>query len=162
MARETRNKQTRTESKPYNKQVKTETYTIDRKQFFAAQNPSDNVMKHIFSPSTPSRDLDPPAVSFSLLISFTQITRPYAGARSPLISRLMGGAMIPLIAIGGPEDGVAPSPDVVLEGLKIGESSCFRYCTGTLVVVSGEAFNWALLIARAIFHRPAFQRRSVA
>lgn len=36
-------------------------------------------------------------------------------------NRLASGAMVPLVAIGGPEDGVAPSPDVILEGLKIGE-----------------------------------------
>lgn len=35
--------------------------------------------------------------------------------------RLAGGAMVPLVAIGGEEDGVAPSTSVVLEGLKLGE-----------------------------------------
>lgn len=34
--------------------------------------------------------------------------------------------MIPTIAIGAPEAGVAPSPDVLLEGLKIGEFCLFR------------------------------------
>lgn len=29
--------------------------------------------------------------------------------------------MVPLVAIGGSDDGVAPSPDVILEGIKLGE-----------------------------------------
>eukprot|EP00903_Cladosiphon_okamuranus_P015357 g14183.t1 len=43
-----------------------------------------------------------------------------ASLRPCLSTTLDGGAMVPLVAIGGAEDGAAPSTSIVLEGLKLG------------------------------------------
>lgn len=39
----------------------------------------------------------------------------------PPPTRLDGGATVPLVAIGGAEDGATPSTSIVLEGVKLGE-----------------------------------------
>ncbi|CAM9456844.1 unnamed protein product, partial [Sphacelaria rigidula] len=62
-----------------------------------------------------------------------QCFTPLLASRRPCLSaQLFGGAMVPMIAIRGTEDGVAPSADILLEGLKIGE---FEYFAGLRHVV---------------------------
>ncbi|CAM9542434.1 unnamed protein product [Scytosiphon promiscuus] len=67
-----------------------------------------------------------------------------ASLRPCLSATLTGGAMVPLVAIGGVEDGVAPRTGVVLEGLKLGLRHVVLNASSSGVEETVEALTAAL------------------